>query len=266
MEQLRIVRMRTRVSLVVALRDGYVSGPPVDRDIQVRLVGYPTKPIGKPDGTYIYTNLEPGTYVLEIESTYYFRETRTISVGSANKLVQLVLMPVSSYPFRPNETMLRAKIESRTGGPMSGALATASVMSEESVKGRISEHDVPEGSDTITVASLTGIIRPGDRLLLIGRGSGDLSEIVQIREVLDYQKRFRLEEGVGSAYLRGSLLYPVYVSRVSERGELAIAFPNVRAKKLTASLRIGSDEEEPSAVREVTVEEGVAVNLGTWIV
>lgn len=266
MEQLRIVRMKTRVSLVVALRDSYASGPPSDRDLQVRIAGYPRKPIGKPDGTYIFVDLEPGTYRLEIDSVSYFREWRDVTIGPANSIVHIPLLPVPSYPFESRETLVRAMVADAAGQPVRGALATATATSEECVKGRVAEDKVVKGSDAITLASLTGNIRHGDRLLLVGRGAGKAREEIRIADVLEYQKRFRLESGLSSAYPRGSLLFPVFASRTTERGELAIAFPGGKAKTFRVELRIEGDSGQTSAVREIAVEEGNTVNLGTWIV
>lgn len=266
MEQLRVVRMKTRVSFVVALRDGCVSGPPSDRNLEVRLVNYPRKPIGKPDGTYIFVDLEPGTYRLEISSTYYFRETRDISVGPSSAIVHIPLIPVPSYPYRPSDTLVRAIAADASGLPIGNAVVTATMLSEDCVKGRISEDKTGKGIDEISVASLTGKIEIGDRFLLAGRGSKEGKEIILIRDVIEHQRRFRLESGLKSSYSRGSLLFPLHVTRTTERGELAIAFPGGKAKAFKAELRIERESDNKSAVMEITVEEGGTVNLGTWIV
>jgi hypothetical protein len=266
MEQLRVVRMKSRVSLVIALRDGYVSGPPSDRNMEVRLVQYPRKPIGKPDGTYIFVDLDPGTYRLDISSTYYFRETRDISVGSSNRVIHIPLIPIPSYPYKPNDTLVRAIVAEASGAPLRHAGVTATLLSDDCVKGRISEDKTVKGSDEITVASLTGKIEIGDRFLLVGRGSKEGREIVCIREVLEHQKRFRLESVLTSSYSRGSLLYPIYATKTTERGELAIAFPGGKSSSFKAELRIEREPGVTIAAQEITVAEGQTVNLGTWTV
>lgn len=266
MEQLRVVRMKSRVSLVIALRDGYVSGPPSDRNVEVRLEHYPRKPIGKPDGTYIFVDLEPGTYRLDIGSTYYFRETRDISVGSSDRVIHIPLIPIPSYPYKPNDTLVRAMVAEASGTPVRHVAVTAILLSDDCVKGRISEDKTAKGSDEITVASLTGKIEIGDRFLLVGRGSKEGRETVRIREVLERQKRFRLESVLTSAYSRGSLLYPIYSAMTTERGELAVAFPGGKSNSFKAELRIEREPGATIASKEIAVAEGQTVNLGTWTV
>lgn len=263
MELQRIVRIKTRVALVAALRDSFSSGPPFDRDISVRLDGFPRRPIGKPDGTYVFTDLEPGTYRLEIASTYYFRETRIVSVGTANTIVPISLAPVPSYPYPPSGTLLRAMTADRAGRPVQHAFVTAAMVSEPCAAGRISEDGAKEESDEIAVSSPVGPIGSGDRFMLVERGSGERREMVRIREVLEYRKRFRLENGLSFSYSRGSLLYPVVATRTTERGELAIAFPPGKTRTFAIELRLERATGEAS-VRDVTVEEGTTVNMGTW--
>ncbi|GAA3405728.1 hypothetical protein ACFFNY_29855 [Paenibacillus hodogayensis] len=266
MEQLRIVRMKTRVTLVVIVRDAYASGPPFDRSMEVRLAGYPRKPVGKMDGTYIFSDLEPGEYRLEIDSSYYFREIRDVSVGTENRIVHVPLLPLPSYPFEPNGTLVRAMIVQSSGAPLVRAFAAAVVSSEECVKGRLSDGADGEGSDVIAVTAPVGTIQPEDRLLLVGRGEDGRRDVVHIREVLEYQKRFRLRSGLSSAYERGSRLFPIFVSRTTERGELALAFPGIGVRSFRAELRIGNGPDETLAMRTIEVKEGGTVNLGTWMV
>lgn len=266
MDTLRIIRVKSRVSLVVALRDGYASGAPFDRDIEVRLADYPRKPIAKPDGTYIFIDLEPGTYRLNITSAYYFRETRDISVGGSNAIVHIPLMPLPSYPYGANATLIRAMVARAPGVPLGAAVVTAAVLSEDGARGRLSEDKTAKGSDEITVASLTGPVEIGDMFVLAGRGPKGGREPIRVGAVLERQKRFRLEAGLSAAYTRGSLLLPLYMSRTTGRGELAVAFPGMRAKSFRTELRLEGEAGEAIASQQLSVEDGGTVNLGTWTV
>ncbi|PYI55188.1 hypothetical protein [Paenibacillus flagellatus] len=267
MEQLRIVRMRTRVSLVVWLRDGFGSGPPTDRNIEVRLLGFPRKPIGKPDGTYVFNDLEPGDYKLAVASTYYFRETLDVSVGNANEIVHFPLVPLPSYPFRPNDTLVRAMVTDSAGRPIGGAEATATPLSEECAVGRVADEKAGKGSDEISIASLIGRIDPRDALELAGRAAKQGRERVVVSGAIEHRKRFRLDIPLSSAYARGSLVYPVYRARTTERGELAVAIAGGRtsAYPLRISLDIPGGEGK-TAAKEIVVTEGATTNIGTWIV
>ncbi|MEF3312938.1 hypothetical protein PV433_29045 [Paenibacillus sp. GYB004] len=264
MEQLRIVRMKSRVSLVVLLRDSFLAAPPSDRKLEVRLANYPRRPVGKPDGTYIFNDLEPGEYELEIDSSYYFRETRLISVGTGNVIVQLPLLPLPSYPYRPSVTLIRAMVTDASGNPVRGALVTAALSSEECVVGRLAEEQTPEGAAEIAVSGLSVPAGCGDTFVLVGRGAKETRETVRILDTIEYQKRFRLERPLEAAYSRGSMLLPVYRTRTTERGEIAVAFPGSAVEAYPASLSVRAQDGEP-AVMDVTVRQGVTVSLGTWV-
>lgn len=264
MEQLRIVRMKSKVSLVVWLRDSFRSGPPVDRELTVRLDGYPRKPIGKPDGTYIFNDLEPGAYRLEIGSTYYFRESRYVSVGSANEIVHIPLLPIPSYPYGHDDTLIRGMLVDSSGSPVPDADITAVVASEECARARLADDKTPEGAAEIAVAFASGDLQAGDMLQLVGRGAKEVREIVTIAETLEYRKRLRLESPLASAFSRGSLLLPVYRTRTTAKGEMAIAFPGGAASLFRVELRSGDGVS--GRVMELDVAEGRTTNAGKWIV
>jgi hypothetical protein len=267
MNQLRIVRMKTRVSLVVRLRDGYTSGPPADRSLDVRLAGYPRKPVGKHDGTYIFNDLEPGTYRLEIASTYYFRESIDVSVGSANVIVHIPLVPLPSYPFQPNATLIRAVAVDRSGRPVADAVATATMLSEECAVGWLADEKTAKGSDEIAVAAAVGPFGVGDRFRIGGRTDKEGGEAIRLREIVEHRKRFRLETPLSSTNSRGAKLYPVCVTRTTDRGELAVALPPGKAGVYKVELKLEAGSRGLKAqVREIEAAEGQTVNLGTWIV
>ncbi|MDF2726208.1 MAG: hypothetical protein K0Q59_5886 [Paenibacillus sp.] len=266
MESIRLVRVATRVSLVVALRDGFTLGAPSDKTLEVRLEGYLRRPVAKADGTYIFNDLTSGTYRLHIDATYYFRETLEVSVGigAQHVLLPVTLLPTPSYPYTNGDTLIRAMLVERTGSPVSGARVTATILSDDNAKGRLAD-DAAKGSDTIVAASLIGRLDQGDRLLLLGRGSKEGRESAVIAEVVEYQRKFKLEKPLDSSYPRGSMLLPVYRSRTTERGELAIAIPGGRAKTFMVELRIEPASGGPEAVDQFVAEEGGTVNIGSWI-
>lgn len=264
MEQLRIVRMKSRVSLVVLLRDGFSASQPSDRKLEVRLANYPRKPVGKPDGTYIFNDLEPGEYRLEIDSTYYFRESRVISVGTGNVIASIPLLPLPSYPYRQSDTLIRAMVTDASGHPARGVSVTATILSEECAAGRLAEDKTVKGASEIAVNGLTAQVGCGDSFVLVGRGAKEGREVVHIRDTVEYQKRFRLASPLEASYSRGSMLLPVYRTRTTERGEMAIAFPGGTTEAYPVALSVGGEGGE-KAVMDVTVQQGVTVNLGTWI-
>lgn len=262
MESLRLVRMRSRVSLVVVLRDCSAFAPPFVQGMEVRLDGHPARPAAKPDGSYIFSDLEPGVYRLQVASTYYFPEERDILVDKANLVIHMPLVPVPSFPYKPGLALIRAKVVRNSGDPVSGAVVHAFVQSEHGARGRIIDEQAREETDEITVSLLIGSIGSGDQFMLIDK-NGD-GERVRISEEREYRRRYGLLSPLGRTYPRGTLLLPICVGKTTDRGELAIAISTGRSRTVDVELRLQADSGQTESVRRVAAVESDTVNLGTW--
>lgn len=262
MEFVRIVRLHTRVSLIVQLRDAAAGGPPVGPVPAVRLAGVPKQPYAKPDGSFVFSDLNPGDYRLEIDSFYYFRIDQAVSVaaGQIHVVVPIVLTPLPSYPFRAGDTLLRMIIKDASGRPSEGASVTAAVLSEEASPFRLAQDEAATGSMELSVSPGTVRIGPGDRFTLKARGASS-GETVEAA-ASDTYKNITLTAPLRHTYPRGSLLLPVFTSAANDRGEAVVFCHGCRSKTFQAELALSSKDGRLSSARTVTMTEGQTLELG----
>jgi hypothetical protein len=260
MEHIRIAMFRTRVSLTVCLLDSFTLDSPLGINTKVLLEEAGSKPIVKPNGYYIFTDLQEGTYRLHVKSQHYFDEYLNIQVGAKDQLVHVSLLPRPSYPFQERDTLLRVGIRSENGRPHSDASIIAAVLSEEGARARLAQDQADIGADELILGSVTGRLGIGDRFMIRSR-SGDGEELFRIDAVLEHQRRIKLERPLTGAYTRGSMLLPVVGTRSDERGEAVVAFANCRAKSFSVKLDITHGERRLS--KEVNLAEGGTTLAGS---
>ncbi|MDF2959246.1 MAG: hypothetical protein K0S39_981 [Paenibacillus sp.] len=261
MGNIRIAKLNTKVSLVVCLLDSFTSDSPLGIVASVVLEGTLAKPVVTSKGTYIFNDLEAGTYRLRVNAQHYFEECRIIQVGLENTLVHVTLSPRPSYPFKEKDTLLRVSVGNEQGQPYSKALLFASVQSEDGARARLAQDQAETGEDRLTVGSVTGKIGVGDRYLIRSRTVQDAGEVCLIAEVLEYQRRFRLDRPLSGSYIRGALLLPFVQTQSDERGEAVIAFANCRTKQFNIKLDIVHGDLSLS--KEVNLAEGGTTFAGS---
>ncbi|MDU0202749.1 DUF2012 domain-containing protein [Paenibacillus sp. PFR10] len=262
MEHIRVSRLKTRVSLVVCVIDGMTSQTPLGNNTTtVFLEGTRSKAISKSNGSYIFNDLPPGEYRLVVSSEHYFQEQTLITIGTDNLIEVVQLKPLPSYPFSQGAGLIRAMLQDADGAPERNASLQATILTEECARARVMAEQLDKGAEEITLGAFTGVISAGDTYILRGRGAKAAEEIIQIAEVVEHQKRFRLKKKLTKAFARGSLLLPVQETRVTERGEAVIAFRGNRVSAFQTALVItyGSNKH---LTKEVLVTEGTTANLG----
>jgi hypothetical protein len=212
------------------------------------------KPFAAAKGTYIFSDLPAGAYLLRITAQHYFEECRHIEVGLENTLVHVALSPRPSYPFKEKDTLLRVSVSDEHGVPYSKAFLLAAVQSEDGARARLAQDQADQGTEQLTVGSVTGIISVGDRYVIRGRGSSSRGELIHVAEVLERQRRIRVEQPLTGSYTRGALLLPAVQTRSDERGEAVIAFANCRTKSFGIKLDLAHGTRSLS--KEVNLAEG----------
>ncbi|MEW9700890.1 hypothetical protein [Paenibacillus sp. SI8] len=263
MEHIRVAHLKTRVSLVACISDSLTSEAPLGTATTVYLDGIRSKAISKSNGSYIFSDLPQGDYTLCVNTEHYFPEQRSISIGTANSFQFVQLMPLPSYPFSPGTGLIRVVLQDEKGAPMKDASLTATMLTEECAAARLMLDQIDKGDTELILGSLTGIISVGDCFLLRGRSSKETQEVIRIAEVLESQKRFRLENPVKHAFNRGALLLPVQQTRSTERGEAVLAFRGGRIPEFQVQLEIARGaSRKPNVLKEVRVAEGTTTNLG----
>lgn len=262
MDHIRISQLRTRVSLVVCVIDAITSKTPLGNTTTVYLEGTRSKAIPKSNGSYIFNDLPPGEYRLTVNNEHYFEEQSLITVGTDNFIEVVPLKPLPSYPFSQGTGLIRLMLQDAAGAPVRQAGLQAMVLSEECARARVMSEQLDKGAEDITLGSFTGVMTAGDTYILRGRGAKAAEEHIRIAEVIEHQKRFRLDRKLSKAFPRGSLVLPVQETRSTERGEAVIAFRGNRMASFQTELLITYGSNKKHAVKEVLVAEGTTTNLG----
>ncbi|MFC5449795.1 hypothetical protein [Paenibacillus aestuarii] len=262
MDNIRVSHFKTRVSLVVGVIDPMTAGAPLGNSTTVHLEGARSKAIRKANGSYIFNDLVPGEYHLFVRNENYFDEQRHITVGTGNMMVFIQLNPLPSYPFSPGAGLIRLMLRDEAGAPCQEAKLAAVITNEACTRARVMMEQADKGTDEVLLGSFTGIVTVGDSYLLRGRGAKAADERIRIAEVQEYQKRFRLEQRLAKSFARGSLLLPVQESRVTERGEAALAFRGARVPAFQVDLTITYGQGLRHEMKGIAVTEGTVTNLG----
>ncbi|MDD9266897.1 hypothetical protein ACFPES_07605 [Paenibacillus sp. GCM10023248] len=262
MDPIRISQLRTRVSLVVCVVDAITSRAPLGNTTTVYLEGTRSKAINKSNGSYIFNDLPPGEYRLKVSNEHYFEEQTLIAVGTDNFIVVVQLKPLPSYPFSSGTGLIRFMLQDAAGAPVRHAGLQATVVSEECACARVMAEQLDKGAEVITLGSFTGVIAAGDTYLLRGRSVQATEELIRIAEVIEHQKRFRLDRKLSATFARGTLLLPVQETRSTERGEAVIAFRGNRIAAFQSELLITYGPNGRHVVKDVQVAEGTTMNLG----
>lgn len=111
----------TNLSFAVWLIDEYTEKRSLGH-MRVIIKGENIKGISNINGYYIFTNLDTGTYEIEIVSDFYFTGEETINMATLapkNPVVEVTLRPRPAYPFPDNSTLVRGLVSN--ADPIIGA-------------------------------------------------------------------------------------------------------------------------------------------------
>ncbi|UJF34070.1 hypothetical protein [Paenibacillus hexagrammi] len=265
MELKREIRFSSRVSLVISLLDAWTCQAPIGK-ITLELEGVRTKAVNKSNGSYIFSDLPHGDYILRVNAEHYFDIQVPLSTNLVRMIEHIPLQPLPSYPFSQGATLIRAILQDQNGSPIRGARVTATVESEECASARLMSEKVEKGADLLTVGSVIGAITAGSSFVLRGRGAKAADEWICIKEVLEFQKRLQLQQPLEGSFSRGAVLLPVIQTRSTERGELVLPFRTGRNSSFGVNITIAREGgESRRLLKEVMVSEGAVTNLGTQV-
>ncbi|MFC4101935.1 hypothetical protein [Paenibacillus xanthanilyticus] len=216
--------MTTRCSLVIRLSDGFTGRPPASSAVHLSVEDSARKPIAKPDGMWIFTDLTGPEVTVIIDSAVYRRQKTRIRLDELSPLepvVAISLFPGSAYPLPVGTTILDAVVTDRSGAPLTGSLVEVDIAFAQASRGRL-VGDAVSGSREIEVLK-NGAIGVGDYLRLSGRDNTP-GQVVRILEHRDGVRKYALERPLATDANRGDQLLPHLKLLTDERGRLWLAF------------------------------------------
>ncbi|MBL0388125.1 hypothetical protein JJB07_16025 [Tumebacillus sp. ITR2] len=240
---------------VVQLVDSVSYGPPAGgTDVFVEVEGAVKKPLRKPNGMFVFTDVPPGPRRVFVRAGRYHVQSFTVSAETLNPKYPVVVVPLAplpSYPFGDGVTLVRASVRDSAGRVMAGVPVRAVVVSDVSARARLAK-DAPSGSLDVSLARVAGRLQVGERLWLPG-------ESCIVYEVGADNRSFSLQEPLANAFKRQSKLMPCVESQSDERGEVVLPFGNCRSAAFDVQVQVLQGKSE---LKEVRVEEGRTMNLG----
>ncbi|NPV90576.1 MAG: hypothetical protein HPY50_07385 [Firmicutes bacterium] len=258
-------KVRIVASLVVCLIDDY-TGEACKRGkfsltLEDKVV---RRPVPKPEGYYVFTDLPGGSCRLSIRSDIFFEETLDVNLDAIDDpegVLYVSLRPRSFYPFPEGAALIRGGLRDEEGRPAGGVRVRAVMLSENSARARVSRDGCGAGEREIGVANASGIISVND-IFLLKEKSGEEAEYIQVAGAVKEEGRYRLAEPLKSECGAKTLLLPVVDTRTDERGELAVYFRGLKQEGCRVRLEFKGTDRVWG--KETEVSEANTTNLGVF--
>lgn len=257
------LNIRTSISLVICAVDDYTSRPRSGGNIAVSLRDHPRKrPVRKPGGYYIFTDLNCEKYSISVRSDVYMDldlDLPSEKIDPGNPISYVILRPASHYPFPGGATLIRASLRDMAGQGIPGAPVRAVMVSDSCARARLSADMADNGRDSICLANVRGGIVVGDEYLIRDKDDKN-AEYCRIAGITETTKCYRLEEALKLSYPRGALVLPVYNTRSDERGEVVVYFREPCPDHFIVKLQFGHGKN--LIEKELEIEGGKFFDLG----
>jgi len=261
MPQHRSTRI-TRCSLVVSPVDIWTRRLPAPSALAVSLEGIQKKPIRKSDGSFVFLDLPPGSYVLSVSSSVfvpYRRRIETASIPRLNPKITVPLLPGPRYLYPASSTAITFALCDEKGSPCANAEVWAYIDEDSAARGRIMQDSLLSGADTATLGLLKGQTIAGESLLLRGQGN---EELVRVAEVLP-GGGLRFERPLQESYRRGALLLPAVHTSSAHNGIAVLPFRGVLP--LSFPVNVFANGEYGSGAAELTARAGEVITAQNLI-
>ncbi|MFB9329096.1 hypothetical protein ACFFSY_24435 [Paenibacillus aurantiacus] len=213
----------TRCSLVLRISDGFTGRPPSPSAIGVSLLGQTRKPIAKPGGLWVFTDLDGLEVTVIVASAQFIEQKLRIrldELSSLEPVVPIALLPGPAYPLPTGTTVLEALIRDRAGNLLIDERVDADITLPQTARGRLVA-GAAAGMNEIEVMK-SGVISPGDWYRISGRDQAASGQLVRILELRDGVRQYRTANPLLAQTTRGDLLLPHMKSATDGRGRLRL--------------------------------------------
>jgi hypothetical protein len=263
LEYVRSVKIKTSFSFAVCLIDSYTGAPSLSSEHNVYLMDVIIKPIKKPNGYYVFTDLPTQSYTICVQSKQFIDEHIVVSLEMFDMnepVIYIPLTPNTLYLFDQETTTIIALLQASDGNPASAVKARATITSDECFKAKLAQDVSEQGSIQISLAQITGKVTIGDRFLLKSL-TENTSEYCRITAINETIRSFKLEQPLQHTYDKGALLLPVLETHSDSKGEIVIFCKYFHIPKFGITLEFIYSNQ--NLVKELILETSTMLNLGT---
>jgi len=211
--------IRVHVSAVCRVRDGFTGQPVETAGLLCSLDDQSCRPVCKPGGYLILTDLPAGRHVLVLTAAGFQREQLELTTGGGTEELDVSMKPGPGYPFRQSVTRLELRVRGAEGAAGDSPLWLAWAAGAELV---VAQTTAESGADSLRLfckgqRKLLPI--PGRYLLM----DGERSEIVSLRALEG--ETGELSRPLVHAHSRSRTLQPAQCFRTDADGTLRAFFP-----------------------------------------
>lgn len=252
---MKIVRRLGRdVNFVLQLLDDHSREPPMGavRYVETTSDERLLKPLVKPSGYAVFTNLLSGEHKIRVETTYYLPMEVMID-ENVNPLVDIGcyrLKPTSAYPFNNRTTVAYFRLLDSKGQSVQTSLC-AYIDDESHHEARVMEVI----DDTFRIAKVSEPLMVGDEFIL----SGDGQRRLRINREVETDV-FEITMVSGPAPKVGDKLYKALFTHSGTDGRGVVYFKGLHQSVVNMKLLI--DGLDQSKEMLVELSESAKVNLG----
>lgn len=212
-------RIRIRASLAVLLIDDF-TGKIITAPGLTASVDGDRKPIRKPEGFLVFTNLTDPTIRVTVEGPCYFREEQYVDMKSldrSNPVFRIRMRPDRTYPLPENTVRLTALLPPES---------TCFVFYEKGNDSRKLLTDYEKGNANILLYQGDKEEMEGKTCCITGKNGG--YEFLRLGRLTEREKgSYLLEKPLEQGYKKiGSRLYPVSVMRADGGKECFLPLKN----------------------------------------
>lgn len=259
--------METHISMIFKIMDRFRKRPLLAVEAGIYINGHRQRPLYKPGGYFIFTDLNPGETCFQILAPAFQQEVLTVLIPAPGKGYlhsHLLLNPSPAYPFGSEVTTVKGRLwrEQRPYAYEHFYLipgAGGEVM-------KVAEDKGEAGNTRLRLFAAVPerqLSFPGKYLLKDkDKGKGEVCLITR----KDSQKgMFLLEKELQFSHVRGTPLVEVIECRTEDDGSFFAALPGLKHEKLTLSLPgKGWDEKNMTqgGAKTMEIHGGQANDLG----
>ncbi|ODA40659.1 carboxypeptidase-like regulatory domain-containing protein [Desulfosporosinus sp. BG] len=255
-----------KVSLAVRVTDDYTLREPVGR-IKVGIKEAVAGPVKNPSGYYVFTDLLPGSYSVEVASQYYLTgesAVNTALLDAKYPVLNISLTPHSAYPFTGSVALIRGLVYGSAGKSLAKAGVQAVVTDPENAdKAKLSKNPVKAGDRTVLLADIYGELTP-DELLMIKDVNKMCNEVIKIAPPVPANSAVQpvsLASPLKFDHPAKTPLMSVLKTLTNEKGEFVIYFRTLKANKFNVSIQVHHPDYQIFN-REVEITADKQVSLG----
>ncbi len=237
--------MKTYISIILKIMDGFRKRNLLAPEVSITLNNRRIRPIYKPGGYFIFTDLLPGQACFEIASPVFRPEKVVADIPEAGKgyiLNHIMMYPSRKYPFGGPVTTVSGRITK--GGEPFAEQQFYMIPGDGGEVMRIAEDEAEAGNCFLKLFAAVPerqLSIPGN--YLIKDKEEEKREFCLITQNADKDGRYPLETGMAYSHRRATPLVEVIGCAASSDGSFYTALPGLKERLASLEILVLGGEE-----------------------